>query len=106
MKKSTALALGLTMLGWVFETQAEVVAADMQAKVAMCAGCHGIQGYKASFPEVYRVPKLAGQQAGYLALALRAYRSGSRKHPTMRAVAQSLTDGDIERLAAYYEAQK
>ena len=78
----------------------------MGAKVAMCVGCHGITGYKASFPEVYKVPKLVGQQAGYLAAALRAYRSGTRKHPTMRGIAQSLIDQEIDLLAKYYEGQK
>ena len=41
-------------------------------KVAMCIGCHGIPGYKASFPEVYRVPMLGGQSEKYIAAALNA----------------------------------
>ncbi|MFM7697614.1 MAG: c-type cytochrome, partial [Limnohabitans sp.] len=32
-----------------------------ETKIAMCIGCHGIKGYQASFPEVYKVPKISGQ---------------------------------------------
>lgn len=76
-----------------------------QKKVAMCIGCHGIPGYQASFPEVHKVPMIAGQSAGYIASALQAYRKGDRKHPTMRGIAGSLSDQDIADLAVYYEAQ-
>ncbi len=71
-------------------------------KVQMCIGCHGIVGYQADFPQVYKVPKIAGQDAKYLAAALTAYRSGDRKFPTMRSVAAALTDQDIADIAAYY----
>src|SRR5215207_7126125 len=73
-----------------------------QKKAAMCNGCHSIQGYQASFPEVYKVPKIAGQSGKYIATALAAYRKGERKHPSMRAIAGSLTDQDMADLAAYY----
>ena len=69
---------------------------------AMCIGCHGIKGYQASFPEVYRVPMISGQSAKYIASALNAYKKGDRKHPTMRGVSESLTDQNIADLAAYY----
>ena len=78
--------------------------AAVEAKVAMCMGCHNIRGYQASFPEVYKVPMIAGQTARYIAGALTAYRNGDRKHPTMRAIATSLTDQDITAIAAYYES--
>ena len=68
----------------------------------MCIGCHGIVGYKGSFPEVYQVPKINGQNAKYIESALHAYKKGDRRHPTMRAIADSLTDQDIADLAAYY----
>lgn len=74
------------------------------AQAAMCIGCHGIEGYRASFPQVYRVPRIHGQQDAYLQASLRAYRDGSRRHPTMRAIAQSLSDQDIADLASYYRA--
>ena len=71
-------------------------------KTSMCIGCHGIPEYKASFPSVYRVPKIAGQSAKYIENALNAYKKGERSHPTMRGIAGSLTDQDIADLAAYY----
>ena len=71
---------------------------------AQCVGCHGIPDYKTAFPEVYHVPKIAGQQPGYIAAALKEYRSGARSHPSMRGVAASLDDQEIEQLAKYYGA--
>ena len=73
-----------------------------QAINAMCIGCHGIKGYQASFPEVYKVPMISGQNAKYIVSALNAYKKGERKHPTMRGVAEALTDQNIVDLAAYY----
>ena len=77
-------------------------AAAGATKNAMCIGCHGIKGYQASFPEVYKVPMISGQSAKYIASALHAYKKGERKHPTMRGIAETLTDQDIADLAAYY----
>lgn len=74
-----------------------------QKKIANCIGCHGIPGYQASFPEVYRVPKISQQNAKYIAGALQAYKAGERRHPTMRSIAQTLSDQDIADVAAYYE---
>jgi cytochrome c553 len=87
---------------------AEVVgsAKSAESKVAMCIGCHAIPGYKATFPEVYQVPKIGGQSAKYIENALKAYRKGERKHPSMRGIAGSLSDQDIADLAAYYAQQK
>ena len=75
-------------------------------KVESCIGCHGIPGYKASFPEVYQVPMLGGQSAKYIENALNAYKKGERKHPTMRGIASTLSDQDIADVAAYYAQQK
>jgi cytochrome c553 len=65
-----------------------------------CLGCHGIEGYRNAYPS-FRVPKLGGQKATYLVIALKGYRSGERAHPTMQAQATSLTDQQIEDVAAY-----
>ncbi len=65
-----------------------------------CLGCHGIEGYRNAYPS-YRVPKLGGQKAGYLEIALKGYRDGTRKHPTMAAQATSLTDQEIQDVSAY-----
>ncbi len=78
-------------------------AKSIEAKVAMCIGCHGIKGYQASFPEVYKVPMISGQSAKYIAAALTAYKTGDRKHPTMRGIADTLSEQDINDIAAYYE---
>ena len=75
-----------------------------QKKIATCIGCHGIVGYQASFPEIHKVPKISGQGAKYIATALNEYKTGARKHPTMRAVADSLSEQDMANIAAYYEA--
>ena len=79
-------------------------AKTVQAKVAVCIGCHGIPGYQASFPEVYRVPMISGQNAKYIIAALNAYKAGDRKHPTMRGISSALSDQDMNDIGAYYEA--
>lgn len=76
-----------------------------EKKIALCIGCHGINGYHASFPESHKVPKISGQSAKYIASALQAYKKGARKHPSMRGVADGLTDQDIVDLAAFYSGQ-
>lgn len=86
--------------------QAQEVKGDAKAaeqKIAMCIGCHGIKGYQASFPEVYKVPMISGQNAKYIVNALNAYKKGERKHPTMRGIADSLSEQDMADVAAYYE---
>lgn len=75
-------------------------AATGRDKADTCMGCHGIPGYNNVYP-TYRVPKLGGQSAGYLETALKAYRSGERKHPTMQAQAGSMSDQDIADIAAF-----
>ena len=69
-------------------THAQDLKGDPQAgekKIAMCIGCHGIPDYKASFPEVYRVPMISGQGAKYITNALNAYKSGERSTPPCAA---------------------
>lgn len=97
-----ALTLTLALAG-AFPTAMAQDAKAGEKKAAMCIGCHGIAGYQASFPEVHKVPMIAGQGAKYIASALTAYQKGERKHPTMRGIAISLTERDILDLAAYYE---
>jgi cytochrome c553 len=102
-----SLSVALVASVTVFAAHAEGVQGDVKAgakKNAMCIGCHGIVGYQASFPEIHKVPKISGQGGAYIASSLNAYRSGDRKHPTMRGIAASLTDQDIADLAAFYES--
>jgi cytochrome c553 len=75
-----------------------------EPNVAMCIGCHGIPGYKTAFPSVYHVPKIAGQQPGYIVAALKAYKSGERSHPSMRGITASLSEDDMKKLADHYGA--
>ncbi len=76
-----------------------------KSKISMCTGCHGIPGYKTVYPHVYQVPMITGQQPLYLFNALQAYKSGARSHPSMRGIAQSLSDQDMADLAAYYSIE-
>jgi len=78
-------------------------AAAGEKKASMCIGCHGIPRYQSSFPEVYKVPLISGQGAKYIATALAEYKKGERRHPTMRAIAGSLSDQDMADLGAFYE---
>lgn len=82
------------------DVKGDVKAAEQ--KIAMCIGCHGIKGYQASFPEVYKVPKISGQSAPYIVAALNAYKKGERKHPTMRGIADNMSEQDMADVAAYY----
>jgi cytochrome c553 len=102
MKTLPLIALVVVTL-FAGSTQAQDAKAG-QAKAAMCIGCHGIPGYQSSFPEVHRVPMISGQGSKYIASALTAYKKGDRKHPSMRAIAASLSEQDMADLAAFYEA--
>jgi cytochrome c553 len=110
MKKAfSLLTLAVAMAGMTSVAMAQDAkagdAAAGKAKAAMCIGCHNLVGYQATFPEVYKVPKIAGQNAKYLVSALTAYQKGDRKHPTMRGISASLTEQDMADLGAFYEAQ-
>jgi cytochrome c553 len=104
MKKLLSLLIALAATGLSLSAQAQDAKAG-EKKAAMCIGCHGIPGYQASFPEIYKVPMIAGQGAKYIVSSLTAYKKGDRKHPTMRAIATSLTDQDMADLAAFYETE-
>ena len=76
-------------------------AEEGEDKAYTCTGCHGIPGSKNVYP-TYHVPKLGGQNYEYLVIALKAYRAGERDHKTMDLQAESLSDQDIEDIAAYF----
>jgi cytochrome c553 len=104
---TTIFTVAVSLLTASAFAQGAPIKGDVKAgetKNAMCIGCHGIVGYQATFPEVYKVPKISGQGAAYISAALNEYKAGTRKHPTMRGVAESLTDQDIADLSAYYSA--
>ncbi len=97
--KTAAAVISLLSLGAL--AQAEGNAENGEAIGYSCLGCHGIKGYRNAYPS-YRVPKLGGQKETYLVDALRAYRDGTRQHTTMNAQASSLSDQQIEDVAAYF----
>jgi cytochrome c553 len=105
-KLLTALAaLAPMLVATQTEAQTSAPAGDPQRgsqKVQMCQGCHGIMGWRTAYPEVYHVPKIAGQHPAYIVAALKEYRAGQRKHPSMDAITASLSDQDMADLAAYY----
>jgi cytochrome c553 len=111
MKKLFALPQLVLAAGFVFAgspVQADEIkgsAAAANDKVWLCVGCHSIPDYRADYPLVYKVPMLGGQNAAYIASALAAYKKGERKHPTMRAIAGSLSDQDMADLGEYYAIQ-
>ena len=70
-----------------------------------CLGCHGVVSYNNIYP-TYKVPKLGNQHKDYIVSALKAYRSGERLHPTMRAHAVNLSDVEISKIADYFSSFK
>ncbi len=109
VRSMNALVALVATLGLSLNAAAQgATAGDAKAgekKAVMCIGCHGIPDYKASFPEIYRVPMIAGQNAKYIVSALTQYKKGDRKHPTMRGIAASLSEQDMADLAAFYATE-
>ncbi|MES2959245.1 MAG: c-type cytochrome [Pseudomonadota bacterium] len=106
MKKALLCSMLLALAGLASNAQAQATKpahSAIESKIAMCIGCHGIKGYQASFPEIHKVPMISGQGGKYIVAALNAYKKGERKHPTMRAIAGSLSEQDMTDIAAYYE---
>ena len=100
------LLLCMALIAAPLTSMAQEVKGDAGAgakKIAMCIGCHGLPGYQSSFPVVYKVPRIAGQNAKYIVAALNGYKTGDRKHPSMRGIAGSMSDQDMADVAAYYE---
>ena len=101
-----ALSAALAIAGSVAQAdEVKGTAAAGNGKVWLCVGCHSIPEYRADYPLVYKVPMLGGQNAAYIAVALGEYKKGERKHPTMRAIAASLSDQDMADIGEYYAAQ-
>jgi len=102
IRKRTYIVAVLALFCTTGASAAEGDARAGQTKAAMCQGCHGLDGYRMAFPEVYSVPRLGGQHSAYLVKALQGYKSGARGNATMRAIAAGLSDKDMADLAAYY----
>jgi cytochrome c553 len=67
-------------------------------KAVQCQACHGLDG----LAKIPGAPHIAGQVEEYLVKAIRAYRSGARKDEMMTVAVRTLSDEDVEDLAAYY----
>lgn len=106
MYSLTLAAMATVSFGLSFPAYAAGSAEAAKNKVSMCIGCHGIPLYHTAYPEVYHVPKIAGQSPEYIVKALQAYKNGGRTHPSMTGVARGLTDADMADLAAYYGKAK
>ncbi len=101
----TSAALVLVLAGALHAQTVRAQDGAEQGRVLAytCMGCHGIEGYRNAYPS-YRVPRLGGQKSAYIKAALNAYRNGNRPHPTMQAQGGSLSDPDIDQLAAWFES--
>lgn len=102
MKLRSILA-GAALL--VLAGSASAATGDVEAgktKSQACAACHGPSGNESVDPTY---PRIAGQYADYLAKSLRDYKSGARKNAIMAGFATTLSEQDIEDLAAYFAAQ-
>lgn len=102
MKTTTITLCASLLLAVAVPAQAAGDPKAGQLKTSMCAGCHGIPGWRTAYPSVYSVPKLGGQHAEYIVAALKGYKTGERSHPSMKGIVASLSEQDMEDLAAYY----
>jgi len=73
-----------------------------KAKTASCAGCHGGDGNSA----IAVFPRLAGLGEKYLTAQLRHIKAGERGIAEMTGLLDSLSDQDLQDIAAYYDSQK
>jgi len=69
-------------------------------KAATCFACHGADG-NAVDPQY---PRLAGQYDEYLVHVLHEYKDGQRNNPIMKGMVTTLSDQDIEDVAAYFSS--
>jgi len=101
--KRIGFFLALVVLMTATAAEAAGDAEKGKIKAFTCTGCHGIPGYNNVNP-IYHVPRVGGQNAEYIENALKGYRSGERQHPTMSVQAKSLSDEDIQNIAAYFSS--
>lgn len=100
MTRALLFALALLPATFAFAQENKGDPAEGRLKAYTCTGCHGITGWKNAYPN-YHVPRIGGQNYDYIVAALTEYKNGGRKHPTMRAQGESLSDADIRDIAAF-----
>jgi len=103
MKKQVLTLLAASVLA-VSATSAMAAgdAAKGKVKAASCAACHGNDGIS----KIPAYPNLRGQKAPYVVKQLKAFKSGTRKDPTMNAMSKPLSDADMENIAAHFAGMK
>jgi cytochrome c553 len=100
MKKQALVALAaLALSAPAFAAKGNADAG--KAKAEPCKACHGDSGSSAT-PDF---PRIGGQHADYLAVALRHYKLGKRKNPIMAGQVANLSEKDMLDLAAWYASQ-
>lgn len=102
MKTLAYLACATFTLGFSINSQAASIYAGKSKAATVCAQCHGIRSTSAEAP----FPPLAGRDDEYLESALKQYRDKTRISDIMNNIAGSLTDRDINNIAAYYSRLK
>jgi cytochrome c553 len=98
MKKLTFVCITMALAVVTGPVLAEGNASAGKAKAGVCMGCHGVGGNSTN--PVW--PKLAGQNAGYIAKQLADFKSGKRTEPMMLGMVANLSKADMENLGAYY----
>jgi cytochrome c553 len=103
MKKTVIAVLAAAFVGLIPNLLlAEGDAAAGQAKSALCGSCHGVDGNSLMAMN----PKLAGQSARYMVKQLQEFKSGARESAIMASMVLSLSDQDMEDIAAWYSSQQ
>jgi len=97
---SLLIALGLFATSAIF---AAGNAEQGKLKAETCLGCHGVPSYTNVYP-TYHVPRLGGQHADYIVVALTGYQSGERSHGTMQAQTSGLSEEDMADIGAYFQS--
>ena len=85
-----------------FRACAALAAEEVPQKAQACVACHGPGGNSTDPAK----PSLAGQPAQSISLQLYLFREGNRKDPQMSPMASSLSNADMNELAAYFARQK
>ena len=102
MKKLATFALVSGLSLFALNASADGDAAAGKSKAAVCGACHGADGNSTSA----QFPKLAGQNASYIAAQLADFKSGKRENPIMGPQAKGLSDQDMQDVAVYFAAQQ
>jgi cytochrome c553 len=81
--------------------QALAGAEEGRAKAQTCIACHGPAGNSV----IPSIPSLTGQPKQFIVSALYQFREGKRKNDQMTPMAATLSNADLNDLAAFFAAQ-